>query len=222
MRTYSGIALSLAMVSTVRSHRVQRKRLVAQKTGRMERCDARPLHCKSNSKAKLRRPTRPVILVLASEIICRSIARLNRESSQPPSLATARAIMGEDAESLSRMHEEAFVASFIVPERRERYLTKLRSKKHRPAFLNRLNHHFHRDLDDRFVVASPNSHRIPDTTLCYVIADETQFDGQLVTADVAEEMLNSATFGIVVSYVPGKLAIYKDEVPAGLVWLERK
>lgn len=120
------------------------------------------------------------------------------------------------------MHEEAFVASFIVHERRERYLSKLRSKKNRPEFLNRLNHHFLHDLDDRFVVASPSLHNVFDATLCYVIADEVKFDGQLVTPDIADEMLADATFGIVVSYIPGKLAAYKDEVPAPLIWLERK
>lgn len=130
--------------------------------------------------------------------------------------------MALDSESLVRVHEEAFVASFIVHERRERYLSQLRSIKKRAAFLDRLNHRFVHDLDSRFIAASPSLPETSDATMCCVMASESKFDRQLVTPEVVEELLLSANFGIVVSFIPGKLAVYKDEVPSRLIWLERQ
>jgi len=118
-------------------------------------------------------------------------------------------------------HETAFFKSFIIPERRARYLTKLSSRKSRRSFLDRLNHQFHKDLDDRFVVHGtrpwPN-----DDHRCYILADETQYDGTLVTASEAADAVSSASFGIVVSFIPGKLACYKDESPSDIVWLQHQ
>ncbi len=118
-------------------------------------------------------------------------------------------------------HEDAFVTAFILPDRRDRYRTKLRSPKERRAFLDRLNHRFIPDLDDRFIASDCDRNEGADANLCYVIADEEKFDGKLVTPEIANEFLESATFGIVVSYVPGKLAVYKDESPSEALWLIR-
>ena len=118
-------------------------------------------------------------------------------------------------------HETAFVQSFIVRERRERYLSKLSSRKHRRSFLDRLNHQFHRDWDGRFIVRE--SRPWPsDIDRCFIIADEGEYDGKLVTSAEAADVVSSAYFGIVVSFVPGKLACYKDESPSEVIWLERK
>ena len=124
-------------------------------------------------------------------------------------------------DDLSLEHQNAFVVAFIHPERRDRYLAKLKSAKDRSRFLDRLNHRFLSDLDDRYIVASPRLHDPRTTPSCYIIADQNQFDGKLVTPVVAQEFLDAATFGIVVSYIPGKLAAYKDESPSEILWLER-
>jgi hypothetical protein len=124
-------------------------------------------------------------------------------------------------ENLSLHHEVNFVRSFILPERRDRYLTKLGNIKTRSTFLNRLNHKFVDDLEKRYIVECPKLQKPPSTNLCYVMADEQLFDGKLVTPEIANEFLHSAYFGIVVSFIPGKLAAYKDESPSKIIWLER-
>lgn len=97
------------------------------------------------------------------------------------------------------IHESAFVRSFVVPEKRNRYLAKLRNQKTRPAFLDRLNHTLHRDLDQRFICGSP-SVAVPDGDgLCYVLADEKQFDSRLISASSVSRVLSEAFFGVVVS-----------------------
>ena len=118
-------------------------------------------------------------------------------------------------------HETVFVQTFIRRERRERWLTKLSSRKHRRSFLDRLNHQFRKDLDDRFVIDElrpwPKS-----IERCYMIADEREYDGRHVTTTEAADAVSSAAFGIVVSFIPGMLACYKDEAPSEIIWLERK
>lgn len=119
-------------------------------------------------------------------------------------------------------HEEAFIQAFIVRKLRNRYLAKLNSRKYRAEFLDRLNHRFVADLDERYISnANPTSGDQFKCRLYYVIAVEHKFDSQLVTLDVAAEMIESAVFGIVVSYIPGRLAVYKDEAPSELLWLVR-
>jgi len=124
-------------------------------------------------------------------------------------------------DDLAAQHETAFVNAFIVRERRDRYRTQLSSRKKRGSLLDRLNHRFSDDLDDRYVRSSP-SHAIPPADqLCYIIASEDQYDGKIVPVSAVDDILLSAYFGIVISYLPGKLAAYKDEAPARVIWMER-
>lgn len=122
---------------------------------------------------------------------------------------------------VSLEHQHAFVMAFILASRRERYNSQLNSEKKRPSFLDRLNHRFLEDLDDRYIIANPRFHDPLKAVSCYIIADQNQFDGKLVSPIVAQTYLDSATFGIVVSYLPGKLAAYKDESPSEIIWIER-
>lgn len=118
------------------------------------------------------------------------------------------------------LHEESFVASFLLGERRERYLSLLQNAKKRAQVLDRFNHKLAEDLDPR-VVRTTRSFSLPaDNARCYVIACEDAFDGTFVLCSQIEGLLRSALFGMVVSILPGKLAIYKGEAPAELVWLE--
>ncbi|MDC0936734.1 hypothetical protein OAS39_10645 [Pirellulales bacterium] len=124
--------------------------------------------------------------------------------------------MAKDA--ASKLHESAFIESFIVAARSERYTLKLSSAKHRRSFLDRLNHQLIKDLDDRFV--SSATHLWPDDVEeCYLIADDPEYDGRLVSSAVAKDAIKSSYFGIVVSFRPGKLACYKGEAPSKNLWL---
>jgi hypothetical protein len=117
-------------------------------------------------------------------------------------------------------HETGFVRSFIIPARTDRYLSKLSSSKHRGAFLDRLNHQLLDDLDNRYVSSAPRPWP-SEVDMCYVIADEREYDGQLMSATEAKKIVDAAYFGIVVSFVPGKLVCYKGESPSDITWLER-
>lgn len=127
--------------------------------------------------------------------------------------------MSDDSVSLE--HQQAFVMAFILAAQHERYSLQLHSEKQRRGFLDRLNHRFLFDLDDRYLVANRRFHDPLAAISCYVIADQTQYDGKLVSPNVAQTFLDSATFGIVLSYLPGRLAAYKDESPSRIIWLER-
>ena len=135
-----------------------------------------------------------------------------------PSLESTADRMEPESQALE--HESEFVRSFVVPERRERYLSKLASAKHRRAILDRLNHQFLGDLDSRFVVRGKQPWPT-NQDKCYIFADESEYDQRLVTIAEAEEALSAASFGMVVSFVPGKLACYKDEAPSEVVWVKR-
>ena len=124
-------------------------------------------------------------------------------------------------EDTSSEHETAFVNAFITRDRRERYRSQLALRKKRGAFLDRLNHRFTDDLDERYVCASPSLSLPPLDGLCYIMASEDQYDGKVVSVAEATEILRAAYFGIVISYLPGSLAAYKDEAPADVIWMER-
>ena len=119
-------------------------------------------------------------------------------------------------------HETAFVQSFIIRERRERWLSHLALPKKRGRLLDRLNHRFHKDLDARFVTASRPQIVGQDPKECYIIASEERFDGRFVPATEVADVLSAAYFGIVISFIPGKVACYKDEAPADVIWMRRE
>lgn len=119
-----------------------------------------------------------------------------------------------------QQHLTAFVQAFIRPELQPRYLGKLTNAKTRASFLDRLNHKFIDDLDRRFIVDAPKPN-FRSASACYVISNERKFDHQLVTQDVADDFRLQAQFGMVVSYLPGQLAVYQMEAPARTVWLRR-
>jgi hypothetical protein len=79
-------------------------------------------------------------------------------------------------------HEEQFARSFIVPKKRNRYLTLLESKRGRIKLLDGLNHC--RDLDPRYATPVPSNQQsdpsiesllrrkgAPDT--CYVMSNKS-------------------------------------------------
>jgi hypothetical protein len=55
--------------------------------------------------------------------------------------------------------EEATIRAFIVPNKRDRYVSLLSSEKRRPKFLDCLNHCH--DIDQRYATALPSSADVP-------------------------------------------------------------
>jgi hypothetical protein len=153
-----------------------------------------------------------------------TLASVIQTSFQRKPLSPSRSVSGKvdsmDNASMAWQHESEFVRAFVIRERHERYLSRLASAKHRHALLDRLNHRFMGDLDARWVVQGKR--RWPaDQDLCYLIAYESTYDQRFVSLAEAEEAMSNALFGIVASFIPGKLACYKDEAPANVVWLQR-
>jgi hypothetical protein len=120
----------------------------------------------------------------------------------------------------------AFIRAFVRRDRRDRYLSKLvsGSQKGRRQLLDRLNHRLPDDLDSR-LVRDPGQFDGPvagkSQVVCHIIADEEQYDGKDVSVADAFAILRSASFGVIVSFIPGKLACYKGEAPSEVVWLVR-
>jgi hypothetical protein len=123
-------------------------------------------------------------------------------------------------------HETAFVRAFIRSERQKTFLRQLANPKWRRPFLDRLNHRFLKDLDPAYVTQACNyTSRVlahPELS-CHIIADEAEYDGRTVTVNEAFDLLHRAYFGIIISFIPGRLAYYRDEenVVMEKVWLVR-
>jgi hypothetical protein len=117
--------------------------------------------------------------------------------------------------------EEALVRAFIVPEKRQRYASRLALAKARQKFMN--SHLFHmRDLDPRFATrinpADQHAAKIFEMLKsrgaperCYVISASSDRDG--TEADLQEALDEMVGFydGTFLSCVPGKLAYFEGE-----------
>lgn len=123
-------------------------------------------------------------------------------------------------------HEAALIQAFIRPERQEMFIHRMSSDKRR-RFLDRLNHRFIDDLNPAFVKHRQDfSRRVlgnPESP-CYLMADEQDYDARTVTVSEAFNILHAAYFGIIVSFIPGRLVYYKDEVGPVMknAWLVRE
>ena len=114
--------------------------------------------------------------------------------------------------------EEKFVRAYIVKSKRERYLSFLKSSKHRHKILARLAHALDyetsasRNLDSQFdanVIETLKSLGVSDR--CYLIANGSQLDGkELPLADGVGE-LTFCDFGAVLICPPKPVAVYNPE-----------
>ena len=127
--------------------------------------------------------------------------------------------------------ENAFVETFVLSERRERYMQLLANPKRRKAFLDRLNHNL--DYLPNLARKIPgNQHSVegilrllnecgmkPADTV-YVFSSMSAVDGlHLPLRQALEEVLQGG-FGSVVCCVVGKLAYYRPEEAASGYILE--
>lgn len=133
--------------------------------------------------------------------------------------------------STHAIHEDeaAFVRAFIVRERCERWLTLLAHPKGRRKILDRLNHHHRRELDLRHAREGPSGYQGILTTLvelgagsmAHVMADSSDFDGRDLPLREALEAFVMHPFAVVVSCVPGRLAVFHEEWARSFTLLRR-
>ncbi len=119
-------------------------------------------------------------------------------------------------------HEEAFVLTFVVAERRARYLEFLRNPKRRVEILRRLSHCF--DFEPHLATPVSRNSNLPLLLRNRGAGDAAHvIGGRLDGEDLPlEEAVKSATAdpnGVVISCIPGRLAIYMQEFPPGDVFV---
>jgi len=125
-----------------------------------------------------------------------------------------------DANAQALAHETAFIDAFVEREVRERWRTKLSSRKHRGAFLHELAHYVR--FEARFIsLVEPAKQNLQDvlstlrkqgaTDDCYAISECTRLDGKtLKLTDALNQVIGSGV-GSILSCVPGRLAYYEGE-----------
>jgi len=119
------------------------------------------------------------------------------------------------------IHEEQFIKNFIVPQKRERYLSMFESSKGRSKLIQTFYHL--PDLDERFAIKIESNeqsleaiHRILQSKgaprNCHVISTDNQIDGnEMPLLDVLEKILDACKDGSFVSCIPGKLGYFEGE-----------
>ena len=119
-------------------------------------------------------------------------------------------------------HEQTFVSVFVVPEKRTRYAEFLPRPKRRGEITNRFNHFF--DFVPTLAKQIPRgtaSQLAPllrargagDTA--HVIGGRDEIDGHDLPLEQAIDEAFADPSGVVVSCVPGRLALYIQEFPPG-------
>jgi hypothetical protein len=119
-------------------------------------------------------------------------------------------------------HEDAFVSAFIIPEKRDRYAQFLRQPKRRQEILRRFNHFF--DFVPQFATPIPRDspeqlaavlRRYGAGATAHVLGGPEGVDGcELPLIDALDAAIR-APGGIVVSCIPGSLALHLEEFPPG-------
>ena len=118
------------------------------------------------------------------------------------------------------IHEQQFIRSFIVPEKRDRYLELLGSEKGRKKLRAGLYHC--RDIDQRFARLlssedqnSTNVERILKSKgaseSCYLLSAENDLDGREMSLSEALFEVVGSNSGTFVSCIPGKLGYFEFE-----------
>ena len=124
-------------------------------------------------------------------------------------------------------HEEKFITSFILKEKRNRWQTQLDDIQKRAAFINRLDH-LH-DLNEKYVTWLKRNVDIeqmltyagsPDQV--YILSASQRIDGRLLQLTDAIDQTIRFGWGTVISCIPGRLAFYYDECGERRAILVRK
>ena len=123
-------------------------------------------------------------------------------------------------------HEQAFVSSFVIPEKRVRYAEFLARPKRRGEIISRFNHFF--DFVPELATQVPRGSAEELATLlrrhgapkqAYLIGRPSELDGcELPLFEAVDCALNDG-WGTVISCLPGRLALYLQEFPPGKVFI---
>jgi hypothetical protein len=119
-------------------------------------------------------------------------------------------------------HDQSFVSSFVAARKRTRYLSFLGKAKLRGKFLDKLSSGLELDVDKINILDASrlSIDRLKALLLekgaertCHVIADCSPLDGADMPLEEGLRLASSHSFGIILSCVPGSLALYKTEEP---------
>lgn len=119
-------------------------------------------------------------------------------------------------------HEQAFVSVFVVPEKRARYVEFLGKPKRRSQITGRFCHFFDfvPELAKR-IERGTGSELAPVLRArgaghtAHVIGGRREIDGQDLPLEQAIDSALADPSGVVVSCIPGRLALYMQEFPPG-------
>lgn len=126
------------------------------------------------------------------------------------------------------VHEEQFIRVFIIPSKRDRYLSLFATQKGRRKLTDKLNHNH--EFDVRFLHRIPSQDHSVESIFrslkqrgapssCYVIAC-CDLDGQQM--DLKDALTETVGYGVgtFISCIPGKLGYFEAEDRGGryLVW----
>jgi hypothetical protein len=132
-----------------------------------------------------------------------------------------------ESEEIQDNHETQFVKKFIVPEKRQRWLDYLKTKRKRNKFLVRLS--------DESDFITKNMSRLPQSInnaqniyryliksgasdKCWVISQFELIECREMSIEDALDKCVGIGLGTVLSIIPGKLCYYEAEMP-GERWL---
>jgi hypothetical protein len=123
-----------------------------------------------------------------------------------------------------------FAREFIIPEKRDRYVSLIGSVKGRKKILAGFHHI--RDLDDRYAKLIPSNQQyaesiyralkkkgVPD--ICYIMSDDPDIDQKEMPLHEVILKIEGTNFGTLVSCIAGKLAYLETEDMSGRYILER-
>lgn len=128
------------------------------------------------------------------------------------------------------IHEEMFARAFIIPEKRDRYLSLMGSVKGRKKILAGF-HHIH-DSDERYAKLIPSNQQSADSIyralrqkgapeMCYIMSDDSDIDQKEMPLREAIDKVEGSNYGTLVSCIAGKLAYFETEDMCGRYILER-
>ena len=117
-------------------------------------------------------------------------------------------------------HEQAFVFAFVVPAKRARYAEFLTKPKRRSEITDRFCHCF--DFVAQRAIPVPRDSALADVLrkrgagdIAHVIGGRVGLDGRDMPLEDAIDEAMADPSGVVISCIPGRLALLMQEFPPG-------
>ena len=117
-------------------------------------------------------------------------------------------------------YEKGIINTFIVKNKRNRYLEFIQKPKTRNKFIDLL-YHFN-DLDPEVMVNIPNDQQHANNILeilkrkgapdkCYVVSTDDEIDGRIIILSEVLSYIVGSFGGAIISCIPGRLGYYEGE-----------